>query len=140
MNYIQLSIIIPVFKVKDYVRKCLESVLAISNLNYEIIVVQDVHADNSLEDVPDLLNNPLIRICNQKNAGLSAARNAGLFLAKGEFVYFMDSDNYIDPIAFSNFFVRAAMYQAQREMENYERRKGLSVAIFVFANGLVEYL
>ena len=106
MNYIQLSIIIPVFKVKDYVRKCLESVLAISNLNYEIIVVQDVHADNSLEDVPDLLNNPLIRICNQKNAGLSAARNAGLFLAKGEFVYFMDSDDYIDPIAFSNFFVR----------------------------------
>lgn len=113
MNYIQLSIIIPVFKVKDYVRKCLESVLAISNLNYEIIVVQDVHADNSLEDVPDLLNNPLIRICNQKNAGLSAARNAGLFLAKGEFVYFMDSDDYIDPIAFSNFFVSLLSFKSR---------------------------
>ena len=47
----QLSIIIPVFKVKDYIRKCLESVLAISDLSYEIIIVQDIHADDSLEKV-----------------------------------------------------------------------------------------
>ena len=47
----QLSIIIPVFKVKDYIRKCLESVLAISDLSYEIIIVQDIHADDSLEEV-----------------------------------------------------------------------------------------
>ena len=101
----QLSIIIPVFKVKDYIRKCLESVLAISDLSYEIIIVQDIHADDSLEEVSDLLDNPLIHICNQKNAGLSAARNAGLFLAKGEYVYFMDSDDYIDPNVFVDLYV-----------------------------------
>ena len=88
----QLSIIIPVFNVKDYIRKCLESVLSITDLSYEVILVQDIYADDSLEDISDLLDNPLVHICNQKNAGLSAARNAGLFLAKGEYVYFMDSD------------------------------------------------
>ena len=102
----QLSIIIPVFSVKDYIRKCLESVLSITDLSYEVILVQDIYADDSLEDISDLLDNPFVRICNQKNAGLSAARNAGLLLAKGEYVYFMDSDDYIDSIIFSDLFVR----------------------------------
>ncbi len=102
----QLSIIIPVFNVKNYIRKCLESVLSITDLSYEVILVQDIYADDSLEDISDLLDNPFVRICNQKNAGLSAARNAGLLLAKGEYVYFMDSDDYIDSIIFSDLFVR----------------------------------
>lgn len=60
----QLSIIIPVFSVKDYIRKCLESVLSITDLSYEVILVQDIYADDSLEDISDLLDNPFVRICN----------------------------------------------------------------------------
>ena len=59
----QLSIIIPVFSVKDYIRKCLESVLSIPDLSYEVILVQDIYADDSLEDISDLLDNPFVRIC-----------------------------------------------------------------------------
>lgn len=62
----QLSIIIPVFSVKDYIRKCLESVLSITDLSYEVILVQDIYADDSLEDISDLLDNPFVRICNQR--------------------------------------------------------------------------
>lgn len=51
----QLSIIIPVFNVKNYIRKCLESVLSITDLSYEVILVQDIYADDSLEDISDLL-------------------------------------------------------------------------------------
>ena len=103
--FMQLSIIIPVFNVKNYIRKCLESVLSITDLSYEVILVQDVYADDSLEDISDLLDNSFVCICNQKNAGLSAARNAGSLLAKGEYIYFMDSDDYIDSIVFSDFFI-----------------------------------
>lgn len=101
----QLSIIIPVFKVKENIRECLQSVLAIKGLTYEVILVQDVKADDSLDDVGDLLEQPNICICDQKNAGLSDARNAGLKLAKGEYVYFLDSDDFIDAEAFSGLFL-----------------------------------
>lgn len=101
----QLSIIIPVFKVKEFIRQCLVSALAIRDLSYEVIIVQDVHVDDSLEDVSELLSDPRIRILDRKNAGLSVARNEGLQVANGEYVYFMDSDDYIDPSAFSDLFI-----------------------------------
>ena len=95
----KLSIIIPVYKVEKYVEKCLRSCAEqdISSDEYEIIVVNDGSPDKSLEIVEKIAkeyNN--IRIVSQKNSGVSIARNKGLSLAKGDYIWFVDSDDWIE--------------------------------------------
>lgn len=95
----KLSIIIPVYNVEKYIEKCLFSCLNqdIPFDDYEIIVVNDGSPDNSLsivERVADKYGN--IRVVSQTNSGLSMARNKGLSLANGEYVWFVDSDDYIE--------------------------------------------
>ncbi len=94
-----LSIIIPVYKVEKYVEKCLRSCAEqdISSDEYEIIVVNDGSPDKSLEiadRVAKEYNN--ITIVSQENQGLSLARNKGLSLAKGDYVWFVDADDWIE--------------------------------------------
>jgi len=94
-----LSIVIPVYKVEEYIEKC---ILSCSNQNisksdYEIILVNDGSPDNSLkicEQLTQKIEN--ITIISQKNKGLSGARNTGLRNAKGEYVWFVDSDDWIE--------------------------------------------
>jgi glycosyltransferase involved in cell wall biosynthesis len=99
INHTKLSIIIPVFNVEPYVEKCLRS-CAEQNIplsEYEIIVVNDGTKDNSLaiaEQVSKEYSN--IFVVSQENLGLSAARNKGLSLATGEYVWFIDSDDWIE--------------------------------------------
>ena len=95
-----LSIIIPVYNVEDYIRKCLSSCLKLNlkESDYEIIVVDDGSPDNSLSIVKDVASkNSNIRIFSKPNGGLSSARNYGLERARGRYVWFIDSDDYIIP-------------------------------------------
>lgn len=95
---IAVSVIIPVFNVEKYLDDAIQSVLAQSLQNFEIILVNDGSSDSSLEICTQYtLNNQRIQLINQKNAGVSIARNNGLLLARGEYVFFMDSDDTIDP-------------------------------------------
>lgn len=93
-----LSIVIPVYNVEFFVEKCIRSCAEQDFLNYEIIIVNDGPTDNSAlivnQVVKDYTN---IIVLNQKNQGLSAARNAGLQVAQGEYVWFVDSDDWIEP-------------------------------------------
>lgn len=96
---IKLSIIIPVYNVEQYLEKCLRSCLSqdIPYNEYEIIVVNDGSPDSSLaiaERIAESATN--ITIISQENGGLSAARNTGLKVAKGEYVWFVDSDDWIE--------------------------------------------
>ena len=104
----KLSFIVPVYNVEKYLRKCVDSLLAQDYDNYEIILVDDGSTDGSGEIcdeyaspnslTPSLINSlPQIRVIHQKNAGLSAARNTGIAASKGEYVMFVDSDDYIEP-------------------------------------------
>ncbi len=86
------SIIIPVYDVEKYIKKCLDSVFNQTYNNYEVIVVNDGTKDNSMEIVK---NYDVITI-NQKNQGLSMARNNGVKKAKGEYLLFLDSDDYLE--------------------------------------------
>ncbi len=95
----KLSIIIPAYNVEQYIEKCLKSCLEqdISHTDYEIIVVNDGSPDGSLaiaERIAATATN--ITIISQKNGGLGAARNTGLQAAKGEYVWFIDSDDWIE--------------------------------------------
>ena len=88
----KFSIIIPVYNVEQYIKKCLDSVINQTYKNYEVIVVNDGTKDNSM----DIVKNYDVKIINQKNAGLSAARNTGVKHASGEYIVFLDSDDYIE--------------------------------------------
>lgn len=95
---IRLSIIIPVYNVELFVEKCIRSCETqdINKDEYEIIVVNDGSTDNSLNIVNDLARRfPNIRVFSQSNAGLSAARNKGIQNARGDYIMFVDSDDWI---------------------------------------------
>lgn len=93
-----LSIVVPTYNVEKYIANCLESLVKqnIAFDTYEIIIINDGSTDESArlaEIYSDTYSN--IHVIHQKNAGLSAARNAGISVAKGKYIYFIDSDDYI---------------------------------------------
>ena len=95
----KLSIIVPVYNVADYLAKCLDSLILqdLPQNDYEIIVVNDGSTDNSGEiakQYADKYSN--IILINQENQGLSGARNTGIANARGEYVQFVDSDDYLE--------------------------------------------
>ena len=87
-----LSVIIPVYNVEKYLIECIESVRGYPDT--EIILVDDGSTDKSA-DICDSYHDENIMTVHKKNGGLSSARNTGLKLAKGRYIYFMDSDDYI---------------------------------------------
>lgn len=102
-----LSIIVPVYDVENYLQKCIDSILAQTFTDFELILVEDGSPDGcpALCDAA-AAKDARIRVLHQKNGGLSAARNAGLDAARGAWIGFVDSDDYIAPEMYE------AMYQA----------------------------
>ncbi len=88
----KFSIIVPVYMVEDYIEKCLESIRNQKFKDYEVLIIDDGTKDKSI----DIAEKYPYKIIHQKNQGLSAARNKGVSLAKGEYLIFLDSDDYID--------------------------------------------
>lgn len=101
MSEVLLSIIIPFYKVEEYITKCLDSIFAqdISEENYEVICINDCSPDDSRNIVGKYQqkHNNLFLIEHEKNKGLGGARNTGLKVAKGRYIWFIDSDDYIEP-------------------------------------------
>jgi len=96
---IKLSIIIPVYNVEPYIRACLDSIFMqdVSNDSFEVIVIDDETPDYSMNIVNEFVNTQLnIRIFHQKNQGLSISRNVGLRESRGKYVWFVDSDDWIE--------------------------------------------
>jgi glycosyltransferase EpsH len=92
-----VSIVVPVYNVEKYLFQCLDSIVNQTYTNLEIIVVNDGSPDNSHLIVEEFSkNDSRIKIINQENAGLSAARNTGIKEATGEYLMFVDSDDWVD--------------------------------------------
>ena len=94
----RLSIIIPVYNVEKYIAKCMDSLLdqGLVETDYEIIIVNDGSTDDSLKIAQSYANaNDHIVIIDKENAGAGSARNSGLDRAKGKYIYFIDSDDFI---------------------------------------------
>ncbi len=108
-----VSVIVPVYKVEPYLRQCVESILAQTYTDFELILVDDGSPDNCGAICDEYAQkDSRVRVVHQKNGGLSAARNAGLDIAKGEYVIFIDSDDYIAPN-----LVETAMAEMQTGVE-----------------------
>lgn len=95
---VKLSIIVPIYGVEQYLRKCVDSLLNQDMDNYEIILVDDGSPDACPQICDDYAAaHKNIRAVYRENGGLSAARNSGIEVAQGEYVMFVDSDDYIEP-------------------------------------------
>lgn len=94
----KISIIVPVYNVEIYLKKCILSIIdpQVSTEDYELIVINDGSTDNSRNILSELqIEYPFIQIIDKENGGLSSARNAGLKQASGEYIFFIDSDDWI---------------------------------------------
>lgn len=98
MQDIFISIIVPVYNVEKYLRECLDSISLLKAVTWEAILVDDGSTDTSGQICDEYAKqDSRFRVIHQKNAGVSAARNAGLDAAKGEWIWFVDSDDSINP-------------------------------------------
>ena len=92
----KISIIIAVYNIENYIRKCLDSVISLDGDDIEILIVDDGSSDNSLKICKEYQKkDKRIRIIHQENKGLSSSRNVGIDNAKGEYIWFIDGDDYL---------------------------------------------
>lgn len=109
MDKVQISIIVPVYNAEDWLDRCLKSMLSQEPSSYEVILVNDGSTDSSpmiCEKYSSM--DPRFRTVHQENRGVSAARNAGLDVADGRYIMFVDSDDALSPHAFSALSEAAA--------------------------------
>ena len=93
-----VSIIIPIYKVEKYLRQCIESVIAQTYINIEIILVDDGSPDNCGKICDEYAEkDSRIKVIHKKNEGLSVARNVGIDIANGAYLMFVDSDDWVEP-------------------------------------------
>ena len=91
-----ISIIVNVYNSEKYIKKCLDSIINQTYKNLEILIINDGSTDDTLS-ICKSYDDKRIRIINQKNMGISLSRNVGINNFKGEYVFFVDSDDYIEP-------------------------------------------
>ncbi|MBS4179142.1 glycosyltransferase [Lederbergia citrea] len=93
----RISLVVPIYKVEPYIHKCIDSILEQTFTDFELILVNDGSPDRCGEICDEYAkNDPRIKVIHKENGGLSSARNAGIDIAKGKYIGFIDSDDYID--------------------------------------------
>lgn len=108
-----ISVVVPIFKVELYLEECIDSILNQTYSNLEIILIDDGSPDNCPKICDDYkLKDNRIRVIHQENQGLSAARNSGMKIATGEFIAFVDSDDYIAADTYEKLFNAQKKYNA----------------------------
>lgn len=102
-----ISVIVPIYKVQDYLKECIESIINQTYSDIEVILVDDGSPDRCPQMCDEWAKrDSRIRVVHKKNGGLSSARNAGLDVAKGEYISFVDSDDFICKDALENLYNR----------------------------------
>ena len=128
----KVSIIVPVYNVEKYLRKCLDSLINQTLKDIEIICVNDGSKDNSLKILEEYSkkDNRII-VINQENAGLSVARNSGMKIAKGQYIGFVDSDDWIDLDYYEKLYYSATSNDADIAVGGIIRVTGIKKKKFL---------
>lgn len=109
----KISIIVPVYNTEKFLEKCLNSLINQTLKDIEIICINDGSTDKSLQILEKFANkDKRIQIINQTNSGLSVARNIGIKKAKGEYIGFVDSDDWVDLNFFEQLYINVKKYNA----------------------------
>lgn len=119
----KFSIIIPVYNIEQYLSNCIESILKQSFKEYELILINDGSTDSS-GDICDKYakNNKCIKVIHQANGGAAVARNAGIKVAKNDYIFFIDSDDFIDNKNAFNI-IHERLKQTKAEVLNFNFKK-----------------
>lgn len=139
-NKPKISVIIPFYNVEKYLRKCLESVRCQTFQDFEVIMVNDESPDNSICIAKEFLSKDnRFKIINQKNKGLGGARNTGILEAKGEFLFLLDSDDYIKENSFGQLINFATLNELDLVVFNYAKvdENGNKIASPEFGSGIL---
>lgn len=121
----KVSVIIPIYNVEAYLRRCLDSVLNQTFPDFEAICVNDGSPDKSLHILEEYASkDSRIKIVTQKKQGLSMARNNGLKIAQGDYIYFLDSDDAIHPQLLEIAYHFASTHQAELVCFGYKKSDG----------------
>lgn len=127
----KISIIIPVYNTESYLRECLDSALNQTLKEIEVICTNDGSTDNSLKILREYAKkDPRVIVIDQENQGVSIARNSALKIAKGKYIHFLDSDDYLDLHAYEKLYQRAE--QLSLDMLSFKGQN--------FQNGTKEFL
>ncbi len=117
-----VSIIVPVYQVKEYLDMCIQSLRAQTYRNLEIILIDDGSTDGSGQLCDQYAGEDVrIKVLHQKNKGLSGARNEGLKLATGDYIAFVDSDDAVSPYFIESLYTIIKEYHAQIAVCSYEK-------------------
>ena len=113
----KFSVILPIYKVEKYLCECVDSILNQSFTDYEIILVDDGSPDGSGAICDEYAEKDArVKVIHKVNGGLSDARNAGFAIAQGEYVVFIDSDDYVTDPDFLKIFLKVKnLLQSQKE-------------------------
>ena len=135
-----ISIIIPVYKVEIYLEKCIQSVINQTYENLQIILVDDGSPDNCGKICDEYAQKDhRIEVIHKSNGGLSDARNKGLEIAKGEYIGFIDSDDYIESDMYEVLYNLLKQYNADVSICNFYTVSQGKIAIKNAENGIKEY-
>lgn len=105
MKKIKISVIIPIYNVEQYLSQCLDSIINQTYTNLEIILINDGSTDNSEKICNQYkLLDPRIIVIHKTNGGLSDARNTGIKIATGDYISFVDADDFIDENMYTILF------------------------------------
>lgn len=106
MDKIKISVIVPVYNVEKYLRKCLDSIIYQNLREIEIIIVNDCSPDNSLKIIQEYTKKDerIILVNKEKNEGIASTRNSGLEIARGEYILYIDSDDWIEQNYFKDMY------------------------------------
>lgn len=120
MDKPQLSIVVPIYKAEQYLPDCIESILASSFRNYELLLIDDGGPDNCGSICDSYAEtDSRIKVIHKKNAGCQAARNDGISLAQGKWIAFVDADDYVKPDFYQELIRGVAKSDADLILGNY---------------------
>lgn len=123
-----ISIIVPIYKVEKFLPKCIESILNQTYSDFELILVDDGSPDKCPEICDEYAaKDQRIIVIHQKNSGVSAARNAGLKRAKGQYIGFVDPDDFVAP----------DMYEKWYKLLNNQRQNWLFADMIIMMKSIV---
>lgn len=133
METFEISVIIPVYNTSEYLAECLESILQQTLRNIEVICVNDGSTDNSLQILQEVQKkDSRIKIIDQQNQGVSAARNAGLEAATGKYIGFVDGDDTVEHDFFAQLYHFAEQTNADAVYSKMDERQPFPLAKKIF--------
>lgn len=108
---IKVSVVIPIYNVEEYIEECVKSVVNQTLKEIEVLCINDGTKDHSIERIQEYIDSDdRVRLINKENGGLSQTRNVGIHEAQGEYILFLDSDDYLD-----NKALEIAYYEAKKQ-------------------------